>query len=62
MMQFRFEERKVKWAKKPQQKNIATSIRRLTVAQRMNTFCNTIEMGGSFMGALNAEENICRRN
>lgn len=31
------------------------------VAQRMNKICKIIEIPGSFIGALNVEENICRR-
>ena len=38
--------------KKPKQKYVATSIRRLTVAPRKNKICNKIETGGSFIGAL----------
>lgn len=74
MVHFRFEKEKkerkmgqkknpqTKKKKNPQQKYIATSIRRLPVAQRKDKICNTIEMGGSFIRALNLGENICRRN
>lgn len=63
MMQFGFEKEKkeTKMGQKAPQEYIATSIRRLTIAQRMNKICNTTEKGGSFTEALNLEENICRR-